>query len=223
MFAFRFNLVALLFLATPAWGQNINVGSTSTNIGNSYFYQSGVQWSLRAPNFRAQFGGPPLRPPFGGQAAPGLQTGFGFAGGGVSGSLGLSLAQGSSRSISSTSASVTALDGYPGSISSQTIRPFVTGVTPIVSGGGYGSPTTDNAGQQMFRSHQHAQAAKLNSISNGKLESKQRRAEQAFQRAQRAEASGNLKMARANYRIALRYDQGPLRAQILAAIRAKGW
>ena len=51
--------------------------------------------------------------------------GFGFGGGGVSGSLGFQLGQSSSRSIVSTTPSLTTTNGYPGSISSGLWRsPF---------------------------------------------------------------------------------------------------
>jgi len=44
--------------------------------------------------------------------------------------------QGSTRSVSSTSASLTLTDGVPGFIAASTLRPFVTGLVPVV--GDYG-------------------------------------------------------------------------------------
>jgi hypothetical protein len=48
----------------------------------------------------------------------------------------ITLDQGSTRSLTSTSASVTTMNGVPGFISATTLRPFVTGLIPVV--GDYG-------------------------------------------------------------------------------------
>ena len=50
--------------------------------------------------------------------------------------LRVSAAQGSTRSLQSQSSSLTTMQGAPGFISAGTIRPFVTGLVPVV--GGYG-------------------------------------------------------------------------------------
>lgn len=193
------------------------------SIGSSFYEQFGVQWSLRGPNFFANFGGGVV-PPFGNpDPNSGIRSGFGFGGGKTSGSIGFNFAQGSSRSISSTTPSITTMDGYPGSITSQTIRPFVTGITPVVGGYRYGAPTTDNASAQMFQSHQQAQAANLRSRSIANMEGKQRKAVEAFERGVEAESEGDLRKARANYRKALALDQGPLRRQIQMKMVARGW
>ena len=115
------------------------------------------------------------------------------------------------------------MNGVPGTISSQTISPFVTGITPVVGGYSYGNPTQDNVSSQMFQSHQASQAAYLQSRLNANAKAKQERANEAFQRAVRADEQGNLRMARANYRIALGSDQGVLRQQILMRMREHGW
>lgn len=207
-----------------ALAQMIHTGVPLESARSGYFEQSGVQWSLRGPNFFANSGGGVV-PPFGssGQGfGSGAGVGFGL-GGGIGGSINFNMAQGSSRSISSGSASVTTLDGYPGSISSQTIRPFVTGVTPVIGGYSYGSPTTENASNQMFQSHLQSQNAALQARLNANLQAKQSKAAEAFQRALEADSSGNLRKARANYRKALALDQGPLRRQILLRMQTRGW
>lgn len=191
--------------------------------GSGYFEQSGIQWSLRGNNFFANSGGGVMAP-FGNSApGAGLSAGFGFGGGGVNGSLGFNFAQGSSRTITSTSPSITTMNGYPGSISVGTIRPFVTGVTPVIGGYSYGQPVNDNVSTQMFQSQQHTQAMELRSRVEAARDAKQAKAEEAFRRAVKEEADGNLRIARANYRKALAMDQGPLRLQILARMRARGW
>lgn len=131
--------------------------------------------------------------------------------------------QSSNQSITSTSASVTSLDGFPASISSQTIRPFVTGITPVVSGYAYGVPTRDNSSQQMFQANQQSQREYLRSRAAANANAKQERALQSAQRGWRAEQSGNLRQARANYRSALAAAQGPLRFQIMQRMRQRGW
>ncbi|MEM6472142.1 MAG: hypothetical protein AAF802_21450 [Planctomycetota bacterium] len=207
-----------------SFAQPLVTGVPFQTNNSSFFEQTGVTWSLQGNNFFANFGGPPPVPFFGNpDPNSGLRSGFGFSGGGLRGSLGFSFAQGSSRSSVSTTPSVTTMNGYPGSISSQTIRPFVTGITPVVGGYSYGRPTEDNIGAQVFRSHQASQAAYLQSRLQAGARAKQNRANEAFERGQRAEERGDLKMARANYRQALAADQGVLRPQILTRMKERGW
>lgn len=218
--------VVLLAIVTQfASAQQVVTSTPFQNLNNSFYESTGINWSLQGSNWFANFGGgPPLLPAFGNpDPNAGLRSGVAFQRGGVSGSLGFSLAQGSNRSNVSTTPSVTTMNGVPGSISSQTISPFVTGITPVVGGYSYGNPTEDNVSTQMFRSHQASQAAYLQSRVQANANSKQQRANEAFQRGLRAEEQGNLKMARANYRIALRADQGVLRQQILLRMRQRGW
>lgn len=188
-----------------------------TTVHSDYFETSGVQWSLRGPNWFANFGGQgPLLPPFG-NADPGagLRGGFGFSGGGVSGSLGFHFAQGSSRSITSTTPSLTTMDGFPGSMSAGVIRPFVTGFTPIVGDfNGAVAPlnaaqaTGDQIRQQQWSALRQSQAV----LQNRKLD-------QYLRRAARAESDGNKRMARANYRSAIAIASEPLRSQLQARLK----
>ena len=222
-------LLLALIAATDFFGgptaeaQMVQSSTPFQSFGSSFYEQSGVRWSLRGPNFFANSGGGVV-PPFGNpNPNAGLRTGFGFGGGGVSGSLGFNFAQGSSRTMTSTTPSITTMDGYPGTITSQTIRPFVTGVTPVIGGNAYGTPATDNVSSQMFNSRQQAQAMQRRSRALAGVEAKQRKAVEAFERGTQAESEGNLKKARANYRKALAADRGPLRQQILIKMRARGW
>ncbi|MEL6109839.1 MAG: hypothetical protein AAFU85_27840 [Planctomycetota bacterium] len=218
------SVVLLAVFAQMAVAQQVVTSVPFQNLNNSFYESTGINWSLQGNNWFANFGGgPPLLPAFGNpDPNAGLRSGVAFQRGGVSGSLGFSFAQGSNRSSVSTTPSVTTLNGAPGSISSQTISPFVTGITPVV-GGYYGNPTEDNVSTQMLRSHQASQAAYLQSRVQANANAKQKRANEAFQRGLQAEDQGNLKMARANYRIALRADQGVLRQQILLRMRQRGW
>ena len=186
--------------------QLIQTTTPVQTFNDSYSEGANINWSLSGRNWFANFGGNgPLLPPFGGVPA-GLSTGVGFRSGGVSGNLGLTLGQTSNRSISSTSASVTTMDGVPGFISSTVTRPFVTGFTPIV--GGYPtlpnhSATIANRDRQQFnRIHQSQQ-----NLANKSLQKYIRRAE-------RAEQDGNKRMARANYRRAIGIAAEPLKSEL---------
>ncbi|MCA9138487.1 MAG: hypothetical protein KDB00_17065 [Planctomycetales bacterium] len=202
--------------------QSMVTSAPLQRIGSGYYEQSGARWSLRGPNFFATSGGGVL-PQFGNPGA-GFSSGFGFGGGGgLSGSLAFNFAQGSGQSITSTTPSITTMNGFPGAISSGTIRPFVTGVTPVVGGYSYGQPVTENFSNQMFDAYQQAQARQLRQRAQASVDAQQRRAEEAFRRGMAAESDGDLKMARANYRKALSVDQGPLRDQIIEKMRARGW
>ena len=210
-------LAAMPFVGRTVRAQMIQSTVPAGQVRSGFFEQSAFSWSLRGDQFFAQSGAP-ARVPFGNpDANAGLRGGVATTGGGVSGSLGFSFAQGSSRSISSSSASVTTLDGHPGAIASQTIRPFVTGVTPIV--GGYGNPVRDNAASQMQQAYQQRYSQQWQQRVLAAAKAKQVKAKEAFDRGVRAEQEVNLRQARANYRRALGLDQGPLRQQILLRLQ----
>ncbi len=146
----------------------------------------------------------------GGAVAGGLAGGFGFAGGGVRGRIGFNFSQGSTRSFSSTTPSLTTMNGYPGSISSGLLQPFVTGFSPVV--GNYAAATSPLAesrkalaetGQRQIANLRQSQAKRY----QGKLA-------QYLQRAEQGEASGNKRMARANYRLAIAIATEPLRSEL---------
>jgi len=203
--------------ATNVRAQMIHTTVPFTTINSDYFESSGVQWSLRGPNWFANFGGQgPLLPPFG-NADPGagLRGGLGFSRGGVSGSLGFHFAQGSSRSITSTTPSLTTMDGYPGSISFGVVRPFVTGFTPIVGDfNGAVAPlnAAHQAGDQLRQQQWSALRQSQAVLQNRKLE-------QYLRRAARAESDGNKRMARANYRGAIAIAPEPLKSQLQARLK----
>ncbi len=146
-----------------------------------------------------------LSPPFGGVPA-GLSGGVGFVGGGVSGSLRFNFGQTSSRSISSTAASLTTLDGYPGSISSTVTRPFVTGFTPIV--GGY--PEIPDPAEEITRQDQQ----QFSRILQSQQKLNQKSLQKYLSRAERAEREGNKRMARAAYKRAIGLADPPFRAEL---------
>lgn len=190
----------------------IHTSTPLQTIGSSYWEGGSIAWSLQGKNWFANFGGGgPLLPPFG-SADPGggLNGGFRFGGGGVSGSVGFHFGQGSSQSNVSTTPSLTTTDGMPGSINSGVLQPFVIGFTPVVSG--YAAATaplveTDMAAQQLAQSQ-------MSSLLRSQIELQDRKLAQYLQRAERAESDGNTKMARANYRLAIGVAAEPLRSEL---------
>ncbi len=212
-------LLAVLSGGRSASAQPLNTTVPAGQIRSGVYENFALTWSLRGDRFFARSGRPP-RVPFGNpDPRSGLRSGFSAAVGGVRGSLGLSLAQGSSRTVTSSAASVTALPGSAAAINAQTIRPFVTGVTPIVGGFGYGDPIRDNAGSQLWRAYSDYQSRQLQQRAQAAAEAKQAKAQESFDRGLRAERDGDLRQARANYRRALGWDQGPLRQRILLRLQ----
>ena len=127
--------------------------------------------------------------------------------------------QSSSRSIVSQSASVTTMDGVPGSIVSQQLTPFVTGVTPVVGGrgpGGSGSglgsvPVAGSAAtQQVVRRISESAAARQNAT-----------LQRFLRRAELGQRRGNVRMMRANYRSAMRIADPATAARIAEVLRGR--
>ncbi len=187
----------------------------SQNLNSSFYENNSISWSLHGRNWFANFGGGPIIPPW---APPGaISNGFagggfagggcvGAAGGGVAGSLRFNFAQGSNQSISSTGASLTTMNGVPGSIQSGVLQPFVTGVIPLV--GGY--PTIEDPSQIVSQVGQQ----QLSSLRESNAARQFKKLDQYLRRAQLAESEGNKRMARANYRSAIALAPQPLRSQI---------
>lgn len=221
------------FFASDASAQMIQSMVPFQSQNNTFYDATGVTWGVRGPGFFTDFGGigGGAVPPLGGFGpAAGTRAGIGFRNGPWSGNFGLSLNRGSSSSFGSTSASVTALDGYPGSISSQIYRPFVTGFIPVVGGNGVAAlpivgnlPPVDSTGQQELAGIRHSQLADIAQRQRKQYDSVQKKADASFQRGLAAEEKGNLRMARANYQNALQTAQGELRTRIMQRVRARGW
>lgn len=138
---------------------------------------------------------------------------LGIAADGVSGRIDFRFSQSSNRS--SSTSSISSANGAPASFSSGVLRPFVTGVTPVV--GDYSaalSPleSSQRIGQQLF----YQQIA---SLRRSQSVMKSRRLDEYLRRIERAEAKGNIRMARANYRSAIAIAPEPLRSQLLDGFR----
>ncbi len=131
---------AVLLLPSCCWAQQATYATPLTSTNDSFFESFGVNWGFERSTPRGgaffRFGTPNgAIAPFGGfTSQAGGRLGFGIRGAGGSSFFNFSAAQGSQRSVTSTTPSVTMMNGTLGSIQNATVRPFVTGVTPVVRG-----------------------------------------------------------------------------------------
>lgn len=178
------------------FAQLIYQDATNNSLGASYFESHSVGGFLRGDNWFLNFGSGPSDPVRSsrGRASDGIRFNF---------------SQGSLRTITSTSVGVTTMDGFPGSIQSGTIRPFVTGFTPVVST--FPQPVDTESVQNL------RQLAKLRQSQN---ELRDQRLQTLLQRIHQAEASGNVRMAHANYRSAIAMTKGLLQRQLKQNMQA---
>ncbi|WP_404308061.1 hypothetical protein [Neorhodopirellula lusitana] len=221
-------ILALATAPTTANAQLIQTQVPAQNIGNSYYEGFALGWGIQGPGFFGNFNGIQAPPPFGGfDPNAGATTGVGFRRGGWSGNLGLSLNQGSSRSNTSTTASVTTTDGLPGNITNQTYTPYVTGIVPIVGGRPAGFiqpiPPVTSSGQQDLAYQQNLRQAEVQQRLAKQHDARQQKAYASLQRGIEAEEKGNLRMARANYRNALQAAEGEIRVEVVRRMQAHGW
>ena len=125
-------------IASTALAQMVNLQAPFQNTSDSFFESFGTSgnYTSNDGNFFFNWGGGNAIPPFGG-FNPNNQANLGFQSNGSRGSfsLNLSMAQGSSRTNSVTTPSLTLMNGGSGSINSTINRPFVTSVIPVIGGG----------------------------------------------------------------------------------------
>lgn len=195
--------IAIGVLAVASWmvgtncsAQNINVSGPVTTNSGSFFENNGVNFGFSLPGGRGngsrvvgfgrggvtpnlvfQNGGGGVVPPFGGfNPASGASFGFGRAGSNGGGfSLGLNLAQGSSRQSTTTTPSLTTQNGGGGTLFSGQVRPFATGIIPIVGQGGDFRP------RQNFVELPTQDNGVTRALQSGQLNSVQRPREERFQ------------------------------------------
>lgn len=127
--------------------QQVYVSTPVVNVNESFYEWFGIDWGYqsRGPNSNFFFNrGSSLgtRPPFGGfDPAAAARLGFSHQGSGHGFFFNLTAAQGSSRTITSTTPSVNVYNGAIGTIRDVEMRPFVTGLIPVVgSTSGYRVP-----------------------------------------------------------------------------------
>ena len=119
-------------------GQQAQITLPSHRLNGGFFDRIGVGWHFEStrPNSRMFFNYPGLNSavPFFGGWDPATDARFGFAGrrGNTRFGFNMALQQGSSRTMMGSASSVMVPNGGSGSISSTTLRPFVTGWIPVV-------------------------------------------------------------------------------------------
>lgn len=138
----------LLFGHVPlTFGQQVHVATPIVNISDSFYESFGIDWGYRSwgPNggfFFNRGGSQGTIPPFGGfDPASAGRFGFSHQGSNHGFFFNFTAAQGSNRTITSSTPSVTLSNGAIGSFRDVQMRPFVTGLIPVVgSSGGYRVP-----------------------------------------------------------------------------------
>jgi hypothetical protein len=111
--------------------QQVGVGGSLAPASHSFHENFGITWGMRGNGWFFNSGGlPPI--PFGLGGGGGASFGGGFGGGGLNGGFQILAQQGSDTTLGSTSPSVTVMNGATGYFSDTTIRPFVTGLVPVV-------------------------------------------------------------------------------------------
>jgi hypothetical protein len=126
-------LIAVLLVVSAIYSaraQQVAVGGPHPTITSSFYEQVGVNWGIRGNGWFFQFGGPAV-PPFGG-FDPNAGANFGFAG--PNGFFNLTAGQGTNSTFVGQTPMVTVPNGGTGAFFDQTLRPFVTGVIPVVGG-----------------------------------------------------------------------------------------
>lgn len=133
-----FVLGCLLATATDSSAQQqVTVSTPYQAINDSFFENIGTSWGLRGPNWNLNVNNSPVQaaPQFGGfDPSAGANFGVGFNRGGAQGQFNANLSQGSRRSFTSQTPSVTLQNGVPGYVSDTSQSPFVISYVPVVGG-----------------------------------------------------------------------------------------
>ncbi|MBS0206037.1 MAG: hypothetical protein JSS49_24355 [Planctomycetes bacterium] len=128
------SIVATL-LAAPviASAQMVTTQAPLHSNGSSFYEYSHIGWGVHNPHYFMNFNGGGGAPPFGGyQPNAGLHGGFAVG----NSQFDFGFGQGSSIYSTSTTPVLTTTSGFPGYMFIGRDRPFVTGVAPVVGGGG---------------------------------------------------------------------------------------
>lgn len=202
----------------------INVGAPAHTAGHSFYENIGVRWGLRGNGWFFNFGGAP--PPVFGGFDPNAQANFGF--GGQNGFFNVTAGQGSSRTLTSASPSVTVMNGGFGFFSDTVQRPFVTAVVPVV---GAGDDSDEPLPPLSFPPPQASSAERGDlSVNAIKARRAQEKAEEAaaaqaevnvlLEKARGAQAEGKPGVAKVYLQMAARRATGEQQAEIVKQIDA---
>lgn len=127
-------------MPTLVAAQQVVVSTPFQTIGDSFYESNGINFGFDNGAIRFQQGPPPI-PQFGGyDPNAGANFGFSIRGPGGAMNFGISLGQGSSRSISTTTPTVVVPNGGTAMLFDGSLRPFVTGFVPVVGSAGIGFP-----------------------------------------------------------------------------------
>lgn len=242
-------LVPCLALPSVATAQYSYTQSPFNTASHSFYENIGVSWGLQGKGWFANFGGAGgggVPAPFGG-FDPNAQAnlGVGFRGQGVSGHFALTAGQGSDRTMTSTTPSVTVPNGGMGFFSDVQQRPFVMGVIPIVGEGvspvrwrlermaeqgdspGVGGSDADRPQQSGGGGSSSSSTAERGDLSVSAIKARQAAEEEAksaevaelLQRAREYEAAGKTASAKIQYRRAALRATGTQQQEIAAKLR----
>ena len=140
--------------------------------------------------------------------------------------VGFGAGQGSSISTSMTAPTVTMPSGGTASFFNGTLRPFVTGFTPVVGGGGGGYYPTpwqrrvNNFGQQPWATQVNPVDDRQAQRDDARASRRLRIIERYQQRAESEQRMGRIGAARMYYRMALKRATGEHRELIVAKLEA---
>lgn len=149
-------VVAFWFDPAFAFAQNIGISTPFNTINDSFYENTGVSWGFQMGSGTqsqvfGSFGNSSTSaiPPFGGYD-PNADATFGFINRNPNGdgfSLGLRMGKGSSRTMASATPSLVVPNGGTGAIFDGSLRPFVTGIIPVVADNHYmGNPNWEIIG-----------------------------------------------------------------------------
>jgi hypothetical protein len=136
-------MILLLIPASSASGQDITVGVPQQSLNDSYseFFGIGFRGASSDGRFFFNNGGPGALAPFGPAFSGGQMSGGGRLGGFGFG-WNIFAGQGSDRSMIAQAPSLTVANGASGFFAHGAMRPFVTGIVPVVSARSF-SPVTE--------------------------------------------------------------------------------
>ncbi len=119
--------------ATLAVAQQVTIGTPLQGNHDSFSESIGSSWSVSGKNWFLNFGGGGANPQFGGNDPnAGLNVGTSFQKGDVQGNFRGWASQGSDRSSTMSSQSVTMMNGQQAYVGDVSEHPFVTSLTPVV-------------------------------------------------------------------------------------------
>jgi len=121
----------------PAVAQHVYVSTPTVNVNDSFYEWFGIDWGFQSRSRNGNFffyrgGSPGTIPRFGGfDPASAARLRFSHQGGDHGFFFNLTAAQGSNRTITSTTSSLNLSHGAVGSVRDVQMRPFVTGLFPV--------------------------------------------------------------------------------------------